>query len=72
MQRAHSCNLYGIVFFIVAGPNDWMGPNGKLVAKSESLTFKIDSSVVLEALKMFPDCELVLPVQPSLPVVTYR
>ncbi|XP_061177380.1 uncharacterized protein LOC133186123 [Saccostrea echinata] len=45
-------------------PNEWMKPRVKLVAKSESLAFKIDSSVVKEALKKNPSCELVYPVQP--------
>nr|XP_022294959.1 uncharacterized protein LOC111105077 [Crassostrea virginica] len=46
-------------------PNKWMGSKGKLVARSEGVAIKIDSSVVTETLQKFPDCILIYPPEPQ-------
>lgn len=42
-----------------------MGSKGKLVARSEGVAIKIDSSVVTETLQKFPDCILIYPPEPQ-------
>lgn len=44
-------------------PSDWMG-GGQLVARSDSLVFRVDSSVVTETFKKFPNCQLQIPPEP--------
>lgn len=44
-------------------PGDWMG-GGQLVARSDSLTFKVDGSVVSETFEKFPNCILQFPPEP--------
>ena len=62
-RTLQSIGINQILTFLT-GPSKWMGSKGKLVARSEGVAIKIDSSVVTETLQKFPDCILIYPPEP--------